>query len=117
MDGDVTRIGKSRPTLDPDRTLEAVRYSKCRHPRFLVDESKSEVKCQICGAMLNPIWVLRKIADAESQQAQHRDKLKALVRQLSEKLKYKCRSCGKMNDMSRIVKVKIENYRSKEPTP
>lgn len=110
MTDDVIQIGVRPKRIDPDRTLEPVGYKECRHPRFLVDESLNEVECSICGALLNPVWVLGQLANQESQLAVRRTKLRALVRKLSDKMKYKCRSCGKMNDMTRIVKVTPKEF-------
>lgn len=110
MADDVVQIGVRPKRFDPDRTLEAVVSRKCRHPRFAVDESMNEVECSACGVLLNPIWVLGQLANQESALAVRRTKLKALVRKLSDRLKYKCRSCGKMNDMSRIVKVSPREF-------
>ena len=106
MDDNITRIGRRTPRHDDGRTLVSVPRSECGHPRFIVDEKKAEVECSECGERLNPIWVLRQIATKESILYERRRVLQTLVRQLAEKVRYKCRHCGKMNDMSRIVKIK-----------
>lgn len=105
-DENVVGIGVRKKRVDPDRTIESVRVGVCSHPRFLVDERLNEVECQVCHERLSPMWVLRQIANNESWQAQRRDNLRNLIRQLAEKVRYKCRSCGAMNDMARIVKVR-----------
>lgn len=103
---DVTRIGRRGPDRKDGLVLVPAPYSKCGHSKFILDERKAEVECADCGEKLNPIWVLGQIATSDSSVAMARDNLRKLVRQLSSKLKYKCRHCGKMNDMSRIVKIK-----------
>ena len=105
-DEGIVRIGVRPKLIDPDRTIESVKASKCYHPRFIVDAKLSEVECAVCHERLNPMWVLTKIADSESAQAQRRDALRKLVKQLADRVRYKCRQCGAMNDMARIVKVK-----------
>jgi len=35
---------------------------KCKHTKFIVDESLNEVECGICGEKLNPIWVISQMA-------------------------------------------------------
>ena len=109
-DDSVINIGVRKKRVDEDRTIERVMMSKCRHPRFLVDEKKAEVECADCHAMLNPVWVLCQLAHQESQQAQRRDYLRKLVKQLGDRVRYKCRACGEMNDMARIVKVKPNRW-------
>lgn len=110
MVDNLVRIGKRQKMVDPDRTLETVRSRECRHPRFTIDESLNNVSCSVCNAELNPIWVLAKLATKDSLLAQSRDRLSALVKKMGNKTKYKCRSCGKMNDMSRIVKVSSQEH-------
>lgn len=105
MGDDIINIGVRKKHVDPDRTLESVLVGDCSHPRFIVDKRLNEVECAVCKERLNPIWVLGQIANQESRVADRRNRLIALVKKLSSKVKYKCRSCGKMNDMSRIVKV------------
>jgi len=102
----VINLGVRKKRVDEDRTIERVHSAKCWHPRFLIDEKKAEVECAVCHEMLNPMWVLSQIANQESGQAQRRDHLRKLVKQLGDRVRYKCRSCGEMNDMARIVKVK-----------
>ena len=104
--GHVVQLGIRPKTTDPDRTVESVGHSMCRHGRFLVDERLAEVECAECHENLNPMWVLRQLANRESQQAQKRDHLRKLVKQLGDRVRYKCRACGEMNDMARIVNVK-----------
>lgn len=105
-DDNVVSLGVRQKKSDPDRTVEKVHGSQCFHPRFLVDDKLAEVECADCHERLSPMWVLGQIANHESSQAVRRDKLRMLVKQLSEKVKYKCRHCGKMNDMSRLVKIR-----------
>ncbi len=100
---------RTKPRRDEDLVLHVVRDYSCRHPHFIVDEAKSKVECGLCGEKLNPMWVLQEIARQDSQLAQMRDALSKKVTDLRNKTKYKCGSCGKMNDLRQILRYRTED--------
>lgn len=110
MSDDVISIGVRKKYVDSDRTLETVRIGDCHHPRFIVDDRLCEVQCAVCKERVSPMWVLGQIAHQETAIAERRNILIALVKKLNDKVRFKCRSCGKMNDMSRIVKVSPREF-------
>lgn len=69
---------------------------KCRHIHLAVDEDLAEVECKDCGAKLNPISVLVRLAREESRFEQRRLAMVAEREKLEVKSRTKCQHCGKM---------------------
>ena len=84
--------------LRPDRR-------PCPHPQFILHEREQRVECRDCGKTLDAFWCLREMALKESMVRKHWVKLRMLVEKLAERTRYKCRSCGRMNDLRYVVKV------------
>ncbi len=89
---------------DTDKTLQIVRDFSCRHRWFVVDETKNEVECGECGERLNPIWVLEQFAIKETALACTRDRLARKVDELKGRTRYKCGSCGQMNNLTETLR-------------
>ena len=71
-------------------------YSKCQHRKVNVDEILAEVECSDCGAKLNPMQVLVRLAREESRLKQRIESLRKLNAELDTKTRTKCRHCGEM---------------------
>lgn len=91
--------------VDPDEitnviVLSEVRsqydYQKCRHLQIVVDEALAEVECGTCGAKLNPINVLARLAHEESRLKNRIEQNRRLKAELDKKTRTKCRHCGEM---------------------
>lgn len=69
---------------------------KCRHVHLAVDEDLAEVECADCGAKLNAIAVLARLAREESRFEQRRLAMVAEREKLEAKSRTKCQHCGQM---------------------
>ncbi len=69
---------------------------RCQHKRVQIDEALSEVECRDCGAKLNPVHVLVRMAREESVWAMRLAELTKLREQLDKKQRTKCLHCGQM---------------------
>jgi hypothetical protein len=92
--------------LPEERTVvmlhEVPKAMTCCHlfVQYIVDESAAEVECGKCGAKLNPMWVLVRLACEdrryEDSQKRHQEEMK----RLAERSRTKCDHCGKMTRIS-----------------
>lgn len=102
MDDDVTKLPVRFKQRAPDRTLvrpfEVLRGTKCSHlyVTYLIDESSAEVECGQCGEKLNPMWVLRRLANEDRRFAEAHETYQDEMRRLNERSRAKCEHCGKM---------------------
>lgn len=69
-------------------------YGGCQHPRVEVCEKNAEVTCQDCGAKLNPIWVLMRIAQDDRILVDRWASMKAEIATMGKRTRTKCRHCG-----------------------
>lgn len=74
---------------------------KCRHRKVLIDEAKSEVECEECGAMLNPVWLLGEFMRIESVWNQQLAALKRQIEEAADKTRCKCIHCNKMTPIAK----------------
>jgi len=72
---------------------------KCKHTKFIVDESLNEVECGICGEKLNPIWVISQMANKEHRALIRLDEINKIADKALAKTKCKCQHCHKMTDI------------------
>lgn len=72
-------------------------YGGCQHRHIQVDEKLAEVTCTDCNAKLNPIWALAMLAREDSQLRDRWAGMRAEVRALGERVRFKCRCCGEWN--------------------
>lgn len=70
--------------------------SRCRHPRFEVDNKLAEVTCGACKEKLNPIWVLIQLAQEDDRLRDQWAEMRAEIRLLGERTRAKCEHCRKM---------------------
>jgi len=87
--------------LDEEPILKNDNYGKCFHGNFVISVKEQEVTCGKCNAKLSPMWVLSDVASSESQLRQRLRSLTKEVERTEEKLRCKCRSCGKMTPIGR----------------
>lgn len=69
---------------------------QCGHINVIVCEDMLEVRCADCDTLLNPIWVLARLARAETKWSYERDKIIAMRKALDARTRTKCNHCGKM---------------------
>ena len=81
--------------------ITRLQIAKCRHNKFIVDETMGDVICGICEERLNPIWCLVQISKTESRMWSNLIDLEKLVYKTRDKLRCKCQKCG---EMTRIIR-------------
>ncbi len=86
-----------------DRTLEVVYTSGCTHlfTTYKVAESEAEVTCGKCGAKLNPIWVLVRLAHEDRRYLEAQQRYQEEMKRIEERERTKCEHCAKMTRISR----------------
>ncbi len=75
--------------------------NKCAHKGpFIVDEEKWTIECDDCGALLNPVWCLIRLAKKEAYYSQRIIDLAKHLEEIDDELKTrertKCTHCGNM---------------------
>lgn len=68
---------------------------------YLIREGETEVECGNCNTKLEPMWVLRRLANKEAQWNRTRERYREEMKRLSERSKTKCEACGHMTRISR----------------
>ena len=112
MDGDnVTALPVKFKAAKPEgRALfvahEVTQDNACTHsPMFgcsyVVDEKLAEVECGKCGAKLNPMWVLTKLAHEDRRMAEGRAAYREEQKRYEERRHTKCQHCDRMTRISR----------------
>lgn len=74
---------------------------KCRHNAYIVDDQMAEVECGLCGAKLNPIWVLTQLCNKQSRAAEEFKNFKELAEKAKQKNLCKCEKCGEFTRIQR----------------
>lgn len=101
MTDDITKLPVKFKTAPPtERVLLAVPGYKCLHQQFEVDSDKAEVTCAQCKEKLNPMYVLNKLANKETQWHVFFQRYQEELRRLNERSHTKCIHCGKMTRIS-----------------
>lgn len=77
------------------------RADACRHKGpYIVDAKLAAVECGDCGAFLNPLYVLEKLAHSEAYWNQRQKDLSAHLAKIEEEIKdrtrTRCTHCGNM---------------------
>jgi hypothetical protein len=68
---------------------------------YLVDEALAEVECGKCGAKLNPMWVLVRLANEDRRLNESQRRYQEEMARLNERERTKCEHCGQMTRISR----------------
>jgi hypothetical protein len=71
------------------------------HVTYHIREGETEVECGNCKTRLDPMWVLRELANRESRWNQTRLTYQEEMARLRERERTKCDHCGKMTRISR----------------
>ena len=87
--------------MTEDKIIDFKKWPTCRHSNFLVDSSLQEVECGKCGAKLNPMYVIERMANKESMSRNAIEELSAIVEKTKDKLRCKCQHCHKMTRIQR----------------
>jgi len=91
---------EERAVLHP---WEVMKGGGCSHfmVQYVVDEALAEVECGKCGAKLNPMWVLSKLASQDRRFEEGQKRYQEEMQRLGERSRTKCFHCGKLTDISR----------------
>lgn len=124
-DGDnVTRlpIGFKHPPQEDGRILKVANRwetrDRCTHDKiwregggglsgrfvdvtYVLREGETEVECGNCATKLDPMWVLKRLAERETDYERKRAIAQDEMKRLSERQKTQCDHCGKMTRISR----------------
>lgn len=107
-DDNVTKLPVRFKTRAPnDRTVvagwEVHNGGGCPHLNvtYIVDDALAEVECGNCGAKLNPMWVLTRIASEDRHMAETQERYHDEMRRLEQRSRTKCTHCGRMTRISR----------------
>ncbi len=74
---------------------------KCRHGKYIINESLAQVRCGQCDEMLNPIWVLTQFVGNDNSHQRHLKALNNLADKADKKNKCKCQHCNKITVIQR----------------
>ncbi len=100
---------------DGTKMLKVVHYGedgKCDHiwsrrndglmrdVQYIIREAETEVECGECGTKLDPMWVLKRLANEETQWGRTREHYIEEMKRLRERSRTKCQHCGKMTRIS-----------------
>jgi len=72
---------------------------KCKHIHMTIDGELNEVECDDCGAKLNPVAMLLRIAHEESKWQRENQYLRELHKKLDKRVRCKCQKCGEMTNI------------------
>ncbi len=79
----------------------AVHNHKTVNAKYLIREGETEVECSLCNTKLDPMFVLRQLANKESEWHRTREAYQAEMVRLNERKLTKCQHCSKMTRISR----------------
>ncbi|EHU8077638.1 TPA: hypothetical protein ACMDRZ_002996 [Vibrio cholerae] len=94
----------SKPSEDKPIFKETKTYRhslKCPHGEFKINESTDTVKCGLCGEKLSPMWVLKLLANKNTQLYWQWVDMEKKAEETRNKLRCKCSHCGKMTQIQR----------------
>jgi hypothetical protein len=105
---------KQPPQADPPFLSVVTSWGdkKCDHRSFYADghmrpvtykirEGETEVECGNCGTRVDPMFVLRILANEENSWSRSRQGYIEEMKRLKERSRTKCVYCGKMTEISR----------------
>lgn len=68
---------------------------------YQLRDGETEIECGLCGTRLDPMFVLRIMANEENLWSRARERYIEDMRRLKERSRTKCYHCGKMTEISR----------------
>jgi ribosomal protein S27AE len=101
---DIIPFPKKKRKGDEGKMLEIVRYDGgCDHHRttFRLRDGETELECARCGTKVDPMFVLRELANQESRWFDNRERYQDEMKRLDERKKTECEHCGRMTRISR----------------
>lgn len=92
------------PRKQEDKPIfkKALRYDReCSHGNFTIDEATDTVECGACKAKLSPMWVLKQLANKNSQLYWWWVDMEKKAEKTKNKMRCKCEHCKQMTRISR----------------
>ncbi len=84
------------------KETQTYRHSlKCQHGDFKINESNDTVECGLCREVLSPMWVLKLLANKNSQLYWRWQEMQEKAEKTRNKMRCKCQHCGKMTAIQR----------------
>jgi hypothetical protein len=77
-----------------------VAFATCVHGQFQIDSSLDVVTCGICEEKLNPMFVLKRLAQQDSRFRQNSEIYQDQMKRLAERSRTKCEHCKNMTRIS-----------------
>lgn len=88
---------KFKPAADEERMLKTVhRGAGCTNHAYLIDGEASQVTCDKCDKIFNPMAVLLDLSRKESTWMINRKRSIVEMEKLEKRSRTKCYNCGKM---------------------
>lgn len=78
-----------------------IRNGRIVHAHFNIRHGETEVECGLCGTRLDPMFVLVRMANEESQWSRTRQNYQDEMKRLNERLRTKCQHCDRMTRIRR----------------
>jgi hypothetical protein len=81
---------------------EVGKGATCLHVgHFIVDGAMAEVECGSCGAKLNPMWVLVRLASDDRRWEEAQKRYQDEMGRLAQRERTTCQHCGRLTRISR----------------
>lgn len=77
------------------------RNNRTEDVHYLIREGETEVECGNCGTKLDPMFVLRRLANEETQWLRTRSNYVEEMKRLNARTRTTCQHCGKMTRITR----------------
>jgi hypothetical protein len=94
---DRTETATNVISLDSARNRHS--FGKCKHLPIVVNEKLNTVECDDCGAKLNPVAMLARMAEEESMWKRNLERMRELGEELKTRKRCKCEHCGNMTNI------------------
>lgn len=105
---EVIQLGKrAKPKPgDGDRVLmkrDMYLSGTCNHRNvtYYIREGETEIECGKCSTKLDPMWVLKILAEDENNAFYMRKTVAEEMKRLDERKQTKCQHCGKLTRISK----------------
>ena len=97
-------VRETQPSIISLRLVrEREQQQKCRHLNVEVDESLATLLCTDCGAAVNPIAFLGRLARHEIEFSNYFKAYSEALTHLKDKNRVKCQHCGRFTPIKKIL--------------
>lgn len=116
MNDKIVRIGQS--LTEPPLKIIETDYKGCQHKRYEVHRDLPQAFCRDCDALLEPFWLLRRIAQDHSQRFFYVENIKREAAKLEKLVKrqQETRRSRELADRDAREIQRLQLTRSKQPS-